>query len=110
MDYTSLKNELIKIYTKYGNNNFQEIDYILSLQLSKNLFEVRNYNFNDNEINFYKKIINKKLKYNIPIQKLLNKAYFYKNEFYVNNNVLTPRQDSEVLIEFILKKILNVFK
>lgn len=104
MDYTTLKNELIKIYKKFANNNFKEIDYILSVFLNKNLFETRNYIFNKKEISYFKKLVNKKVKYNIPVQKLLNKAYFYKNEFYVNNNVLTPRQDSEVLIEFILKK------
>jgi len=104
MDYITLKNELIKIYKLNDCKNFNEIDYILSLKLDKNLFEVRNYNFSKKEVDALKRLILKRIEQNIPIQKLLNKAYFYKREFFVNNNVLTPRFDSEVLIEFILKK------
>ena len=39
--------------------------------------------------------------------KVSKKAYFYKREFYVNTNVLTPRFDSEVLIENIIDKNFN---
>lgn len=40
-----------------------------------------------------------------PVNKIFKKAYFYGNEFYINKNVLAPRQDSELLIELALKEI-----
>jgi release factor glutamine methyltransferase len=42
-----------------------------------------------------------------PIAYLLNKKFFWKNEFYVNNNTLIPRPDTEIIIEQILKVTKN---
>ncbi len=44
-------------------------------------------------------------KNNIPVDKIFNKAYFYGLEFKVNNNVLSPRPESEMLVENALKYI-----
>ena len=38
-----------------------------------------------------------------PIAYLLNKKFFWNNEFYVNKNTLIPRPDTEIIIEQILK-------
>lgn len=40
-----------------------------------------------------------------PIQYIINKAYFYKNVFYVDNNVLIPRMETEELVDFAIKTI-----
>ena len=37
-----------------------------------------------------------------PISKIFNKKYFWKSEFFVNENVLDPRVDSETLIELVI--------
>ena len=44
-------------------------------------------------------------KNNIPVDKIFNKAYFYGLEFKVNENVLSPRPESELLVETALKYI-----
>ena len=38
-----------------------------------------------------------------PIAYLINKKEFWKNEFYINKNVLIPRPDTELLVEQVLK-------
>ena len=38
-----------------------------------------------------------------PIAYLLNKKFFWNNEFYVNKNTLIPRPDTEIIVEQILK-------
>lgn len=45
------------------------------------------------------------LKSGLPVQYILGYAFFYKSKFIVNNNVLIPRFDTEVLIEEALKII-----
>lgn len=40
-----------------------------------------------------------------PLQYVFEKAYFYGREFYVNSDVLIPRQDTEVLVERALEYI-----
>ena len=50
--------------------------------------------------NVLKELISEK-----PIQYIFNKAYFYGLDFYVNENTLIPRQETEELVEWILKTI-----
>lgn len=42
---------------------------------------------------------------NVPVEKIFNKAYFYGLEFKVDNNVLSPRPETELLVENALKYI-----
>lgn len=44
-----------------------------------------------------------------PIQYILSKTEFLGYEFYVDNRVLIPRQESEEVVDFALKKIKEVF-
>lgn len=47
----------------------------------------------------------KKRLQNLPVEKIFNKAYFYGLEFLVDNNVLSPRPETEILVETALKYI-----
>lgn len=55
----------------------------------------------ENEIEKYQMLIEKRRKH-IPLQQLTKEAYFYGMKFFVNENVLIPRQDTEVLVEQVL--------
>lgn len=42
---------------------------------------------------------------NVPVEKIFHKAYFFGYEFKVDENVLSPRPESELLVETALKYI-----
>lgn len=40
-----------------------------------------------------------------PVSKIIHRRSFWKHDFYVTENVLDPRQDSEVLVEAVLNSV-----
>ncbi len=60
--------------------------------------------FSDEKI--IEEIINKRLE-GWPLDKLLNSKGFYKHDFYTDENVLSPRPDTEILVEEAIKIINN---
>lgn len=54
-----------------------------------------------NWIEKYQVLVEKRGKH-VPLQQLTKEAYFYGMKFFVNENVLIPRQDTEVLVEQVL--------
>ena len=65
-----------------------------------------NLNMKNIDINYFNSLISKRLKRE-PISKILKKKYFWKNEFFVNSDVLDPRPESELIIEEVLNNITN---
>ena len=61
----------------------------------------------EQEIKFFSAI--KKMKAGIPLEHITHQKEFMKLNFYVDENVLIPRSDTEVLVEEVLKiaKLLN---
>ncbi|MGE0567168.1 MAG: peptide chain release factor N(5)-glutamine methyltransferase [Bacteroidia bacterium] len=57
----------------------------------------------ESEINKLELIFNRLIK-NEPIQYILNRTFFYKNEFYVDHNVLIPRPETEELVDLVLQE------
>ena len=57
----------------------------------------------------YRELIRKRAGH-IPLQHITHQAYFMGFEFYVNQNVLVPRQDTETLVEEALKHLGDVEK
>ena len=67
---------------------------------------------NDKKFKYFKKLIKERANRK-PIAYLLNKKFFWDNEFYVNEDTLIPRPDTELVIEEVLrlsknKKKLNI--
>lgn len=84
----------------------KEADYILSMQFKIPVTEIP---FTDLELTKKQhrqliKNVNLRCKHT-PITKIFKTAYFYGNKFYINDNVLSPRFDTEVLVEKALEHI-----
>ena len=61
---------------------------------------------NNENLDYFKKLVYERATRK-PIAYLLNKKFFWKSEFYVNQNTLIPRPDTEIIIEQILKVTKN---
>ena len=54
------------------------------------------------QLNKFKSLIERRKK-GEPIAYLIKKKEFWKNEFYVNSDVLIPRPDTEIIIEQVIQ-------
>ena len=61
-----------------------------------------NHDISKKEYNYFQEMVDYRLK-GKPIAYLIGKKFFWKYEFYVNEKVLIPRPDTEVIIEQVLK-------
>lgn len=52
----------------------------------------------------YRSLLEQRVKH-IPLQQITHEAWFFGLPFYVNENVLIPRQDTEVLVEEVLSAV-----
>ena len=74
---------------------------ILKISKEKMMLNLEKKIHNEN-LNKYIYLINRRKK-NEPVAYLLNRKEFWKNEFYVNKDVLIPRPETEHLVEAALK-------
>lgn len=56
----------------------------------------------------YQKLFNRYLR-GEPVQYILRKTEFYHNEYVIDNRVLIPRQETEEVVDFAIKKIRKFF-
>ncbi len=81
------------------------IEYVFGIEKQKIIIYLEN-EIDDYKVQEFKKYI-EKLKSGIPIQYITNKQEFMKLEFYVDENVLIPQPDTEILVEEIIEQYKN---
>ena len=94
---------------KLSNLNTHMLDSELLLSYSLNLPREQilinlDAKIKKNKLNLFKKLIYRREKKE-PIAYITNKKEFWKNNFYINKNVLIPRPETELIVEEIIKKI-----
>ena len=81
--------------------------YVLQID-KKKLYEQYNTYLSDEDNKKIKDIL--ELRKNKPLSYIINKHAFYKDDFYVNQNVLIPRPETEFIIDEVLKQGDTLFK
>ncbi len=79
----------------------KEVDILLEFVagISKKDFIVSpEQELSDNQVEKLENLINKRIKDKIPVQYLTNQAYFMGDEYFVDNRVLIPRPETELLV------------
>lgn len=94
-----LKNELQNI-PNFDTNDIRTVICEV-LQLNTKDYLLKN-DFSDEEVKILKQVV-QKLKKNIPLDKILGRKCFYGRDFVTNENVLSPRKETERLVEKCLE-------
>ena len=114
-------NEIINCANDYlKSNNILEFDiidiyklisYSLGIEINKLYISEFEIDIKEEQINKLNNNLNRYYIDKIPLQYIVQKQVFYKEEYFVNENVLIPRYDSEVLVEKAIEYIeKNSFK
>ncbi len=102
LDYHELKKNLEKMFTDAGIDEFSDIDWIMvevtGKQRSMLPFHGK---FSTEETSKIMDAVQKRLKH-IPLAYIFGKTEFYGYPFDVNENVLIPRLDTEILVEKLI--------
>ena len=68
-----------------------------------------NYDVSEKEYWYFKEMVNQRLR-GKPIAYITGKKFFWKDEFLINEKVLIPRPDTEIIVEQVLKIFKNKTK
>ena len=104
MKLSKLKIQLAKSF-KQKKIDSNEVNILICEALGvkfEDLFKIES--LTSNQVKKIKYYANQRLS-GKPIQKIFKRAYFFDFVFYVNNNVLCPRPETELLVEEVLKNI-----
>ena len=102
MNLFELKKELCQAFIK-ANIDKQEVDILICEALDIRLDDLyKTTSISQKMAQKVKKMAKKRLN-GMPIQKIFKRAYFFDYVFYINNNVLCPRPETELLTEEVIK-------
>jgi release factor glutamine methyltransferase len=99
-----------KLKTVYEDREAENIsDWIFENVTGLKKWQRRENKKNELTENHFEKIENylEKLMKHTPVQYVLNEAWFYKMKFFVNENVLIPRPETEELVDWIINDLKN---
>lgn len=82
------------------------LSHILNLADSENLIFKLNEKISPDTYSKYINLVERRLKFE-PVAYIIGSKYFWKQNYIINNNVLIPRPETELIIELILKKLTN---
>ena len=107
LDYFELKRNLEISFKKAGIDETADIDWIICEVTGKQRSMLPFHGlFSTEEMNKIMKAVELRLKH-IPLAYIFGKTNFYGYDFMVNENVLIPRLDTEILIEKLKEDILS---
>lgn len=91
-------------------HNFHISAYKLIYYLSPTVKDLNSYQKNkdlaiDFDINEYQKLYTEVQEHNKPIERVTGKVFFYKNEFILLDDVFCPRNETELMVEYLNKEI-----
>ncbi len=96
-------------FQKLKENNIKSALIDCEILLSETINKSRefiilntNYEINKKDNSRFQEMINQRLK-GKPVSYLTGKKFFWKHEFFINEKVLIPRPDTEIIIEQVLK-------
>jgi len=111
LDVFSLIKSEIEVLKKSGSETASlDCRLLLSYVLEKKstIYTHENVYITDDEIKNFKVLISER-SLGKPVSRIINKRNFWKRDFKLNEEVLDPRQDTEVLITAVLKYYSNIF-
>ncbi len=99
--YSEVKNKLASA----GITDSAETDWLIASVLNKNRAEIKLLTqISRSDYKKIQRVLERRVK-GEPIDKILGKTEFYGLPFFVNKDVLTPRKETEILVEEALKII-----
>lgn len=105
ISFFKIKTEVKREIENLENYSYGEETKLISLSLNCDTKELLMKNsFTKQEIKRINKIV-KKRKSGKPLNKIFKSCFFYYDNFYINNFVLAPRKETEILVEYVLNYI-----
>lgn len=100
--YIDFKNNLKIIYDERETENIADwvFEHVTGLQKIERRFN-GNHKLNETDVSQLQKYLKELLEHK-PVQYVLQETWFYKRKFFVDENVLIPRPETEELIEWII--------
>ena len=105
---TAIKNAFLDLKKKNIRSALLDSEILMSKVLCQDRSKIilnLNRQLNNKDYKLFRELINSRLR-NKPIAYLIGKKSFWKHEFEINDRVLIPRPDTELIIE----QVLNIYK